>query len=217
MFILNKMKSIFFDFDGTIVDVSERIYRLYSDLVLQYKQQTITKDIYLSLKKNKLSEELILRKTIEEDSIIKKIIRKRKELLESIYTKYDFLIPEVVKTLSDLHQNHNLYLVSYRKNEKNLLKEIRQFYLHSFFKKIIISGNSSNKTGIEFKTKAILDEHPGENDVIVGDTEDDIMTGKALGLTTVAVLSGMRSRAYLETLKPDFILSSLVEMDKVVK
>ena len=48
--------------------------------------------------------------------------------------------------------------------------------------------------------------------MIVGDTEDDIISGQQLKMKTVAVTSGIRKRIYLETLKPDYILASVTEL-----
>jgi phosphoglycolate phosphatase len=45
--------------------------------------------------------------------------------------------------------------------------------------------------------------------LIVGDTEVDIRAGKAVGIKTVAVTSGIRSRAALEAEGPDVIVDDI--------
>lgn len=48
-----------------------------------------------------------------------------------------------------------------------------------------------------------------KNSVIVGDTETDIKTGKRLGLRTVAVTCGQRSRDFLKKHKPDILIDEI--------
>ena len=48
--------------------------------------------------------------------------------------------------------------------------------------------------------------------MIIGDTETDIMAGKQLGLRTVGVLSGIRTREHLEAAGADVVLSSIVDV-----
>jgi phosphoglycolate phosphatase-like HAD superfamily hydrolase len=48
--------------------------------------------------------------------------------------------------------------------------------------------------------------------VVVGDTEADISAGKELGITTVVVTSGNRSREFLEALEPNFLINGLSEL-----
>jgi phosphoglycolate phosphatase len=53
--------------------------------------------------------------------------------------------------------------------------------------------------------------------LIVGDTEIDIRTGKALGLKTVALLSGIRSHERLAEEHPDCIVEDINALPQLVK
>ena len=50
---------IFFDLDGTLVDASERLYRLFCDLI---PECNFTKEEYWNLKRNKINHQMILEK-----------------------------------------------------------------------------------------------------------------------------------------------------------
>ena len=53
-------------------------------------------------------------------------------------------------------------------------------------------------------------------DIIVGDTETDILTGQELGIRTVAVLSGMRTEDVLQAVGPDFVFKDLTQAAKAI-
>jgi phosphoglycolate phosphatase len=53
--------------------------------------------------------------------------------------------------------------------------------------------------------------------VIVGDSVIDVKAGKAAGAKTVAVLSGLYSRAELSEAEPNFILNDVSELPNLVE
>lgn len=55
-----------------------------------------------------------------------------------------------------------------------------------------------------------------KNTLIVGDTELDIQCGKNAGSNTCAVLYGYRNRDLLEGYKPDYLISSLRDLLKLI-
>jgi phosphoglycolate phosphatase-like HAD superfamily hydrolase len=52
--------------------------------------------------------------------------------------------------------------------------------------------------------------------LIVGDTELDVQCGKDAGAKTCGVLYGYRTKEQIENEKPDFIISQLDELRKVL-
>ena len=46
----------------------------------------------------------------------------------------------------------------------------------------------------------------------IGDTGVDVMAGKALGMHTIAVLSGFRERTILEGYAPDYIFNDISDI-----
>jgi phosphoglycolate phosphatase-like HAD superfamily hydrolase len=51
---------------------------------------------------------------------------------------------------------------------------------------------------------------------MVGDTELDIQCGKGAGSKTCGVLFGYRTKSQLEKEKPDFLISGLNELRKIL-
>jgi phosphoglycolate phosphatase-like HAD superfamily hydrolase len=88
--------------------------------------------------------------------------------------------------------------------------------LRPFFEAVLVGSPLS---GVASAVKAGLLRQsrwlrPGA--LIVGDTEVDIRAGKAVGIKTVAVLSGIRSRAALEAEAPDAIVDDLHGLDDIL-
>lgn len=65
-------------------------------------------------------------------------------------------------------------------------------------------GHAEAHTGQSFRGKDI---------VIVGDTEFDVLCGKALGVFAVAVATGRFSRTYLSAYEPDLLLDDLQNVE----
>ena len=65
------------------------------------------------------------------------------------------------------------------------------------------------ESGYQFKLKKISAYSNSKDDIVIGDTEDDIKAGNDLTLMTVAVLSGLRSRDFLKKIKPRHIINSI--------
>ena len=59
------MCNILFDLDGTLIDSSNRLYNLFSDLI---KKSKFTKDEYWNFKRNKINHEMIIQKFFPEEN-----------------------------------------------------------------------------------------------------------------------------------------------------
>ena len=211
------MKKIFFDLDGTIVDFSDRYFFLYSYLLKKYGQKALPRRSYLHLKRNRISEEQILSRTVEKVEVIQKIIKERLLKIENNdYLRYDKFIPGAEKTLARLSRNFELFLVSNRKDEKNFLREAERLGLRRFFRELMLYPQGKGQPYLR-RAEAISRKSPGEDALIVGDTEDDIRSAKRLGLTSIAVLSGIRTRSFLEKLNPDYIIKSVNQIFSVLE
>ncbi|HQA68515.1 MAG TPA: haloacid dehalogenase-like hydrolase [Aggregatilineales bacterium] len=62
-------------------------------------------------------------------------------------------------------------------------------------------------TGVDFRGKQI---------VVIGDTPEDVRCGEALGVQTVAVLTGWNTREELEAASPDVIFDDLTDTGAVI-
>jgi phosphoglycolate phosphatase len=200
---------IFFDLDGPILDVSERYFRLHRHIVGQFGGRVMDKGTYWHLKRDRQSLSILLGMTgghISEEAYRAQWFHMI-ELPE--YLQYDTIISGAREQLERLGQCHTLVLVTLRRQPDHLEAQLKQLQLSPFFA-AVLSADSTVTDGLETKKRLIrASGFLTKGALVVGDTEIDIRTGKALGLKTVAVLSGIRNRNRLAEERPDCIVENI--------
>ncbi len=197
---------IFVDFDGTLVDVSLRYYRVHEASLSQVKPR-ISAQQYWNFKREQVSEREIVAQwypDIDEEEYR----RRRSVLLEDReFLRFDSLLPHALHALQALRQaNHDLVLVSLRRREDYLLDEVESLGIRPLFGAVLTATSPFEP----WNTKAGLIgplAKPGA--WVVGDTEADIKAGQLLGLRTCAVESGIRTPAYLTSLTPTLVVKDI--------
>jgi len=211
-------RTIFFDLDDTLIDTSERHYKVYTDILDFYGiHNTLSKEEFWEQKRNGKKTAKILPKNSSKKFIQKFINEWLIRIEEKRYLEYDILLPESMNILSILGDKADLILVTLRNNKENLLWELNNFGLADYFKEILIDSP------LKVKNKTLLIKDYIEKNsingsfIFVGDSEVDISSGKELGMLTIAVTYGIRSKEFLEKLEPDFCLDNLSELLKILK
>jgi phosphoglycolate phosphatase len=233
---LSKQTTVFCDFDGPIVDVSDRYYSTYqmalADTARFYRefspelrvadrssQHVLTKVQFWQMKQNRTPDrEISQRSGLDGEQIdfflarVLKIVN-RPELLQQ-----DKLQPGVSWALNLLRtEGAKLILVTLRdRDEANNILE--QHGLRSLFAAIYGTDNSqaAYQNYAELKTqlldRAISDHcHPNKQDAwMIGDTEADILAGRAMGIPTIGLTCGIRSHQQLNLLAPTRIETDLL-------
>ena len=175
----------------------------------------LDKDRYWQLKREKVAWPEILRQSGLDTHFAADFLDKFIDRIEKPeYLKIDSVIPGAQGALEEIARKHESYLVSLRRNPENLGQEVSDLGLSKYFKKIL-TGHSETD-GSDKKHELVSSELNGEKALIVGDTEADVKAGKLLGLTTVAVLSGIRSDEFLKPLHPDFIIKNVNELPELL-
>jgi len=210
-------RTIFFDLDGTLIDTSERHYRVFEDILnLHQIENTHSKADFWNQKRNG-------KKTLDllPSNCSKKFIQEfsdewidRVEDIE--YLKYDRLYSESLDVLSVLKCKSDLVLVTLRNNKKNLLWELGNFGLTSYFKQILLDSPLESRDKVSLIQEYMSPYYEKKNLIIVGDSEVDIETGKKIGISTIAVTCGIRSRSFLRKLKPNFCVNKLCKIIEIL-
>jgi phosphoglycolate phosphatase-like HAD superfamily hydrolase len=183
---------VLLDFDGTLISNKRRLYAFYYENIGQAYKQVLNINEFWSLKKLGIHEIGWLNSKCDSNMDIKEWEEKKFHDIESLhYLKYDQLFPFTRTTLNYLDEKYIIYLVTRRTNEENLYRQLASLELSRYFKEVIvIPHNGEPKANI---LKGAI-KNIGPEDVIVGDTEDDIATGILMGVKTFFVLSGIRGR-----------------------
>lgn len=211
-------RNIFIDFDGTLVDIAPRHYRVYKKCVEKMGGTPLDRKKYWELKRDNISwNELLPMSGLEvnnRDDYLKLFID-RIESLEELYR--DELFVDSLSTLKKLSSNGNkLYLLSLRRNSDALYKQIEKLGIGCFFEKIL-SGHSDTKEGTLLKKADIIKQtidNP-EDSIIVGDTEADVAAAQQLNATSIALLSGIRSKEFLKSMEPDYLVDGIGDVANI--
>lgn len=205
----------FIDLDGVILDPMSRLYHLYSHLIKQFGGRPIEKLRYCEKKRNKVGNSMILQESKLPSSMVKEYEKQFMALVETPqFLCYDSLINGSNVVLSSLRDFGKCCLVTVRRNRETLMSELERFRLGSHFEVVLSQGGTRP---VEIK-KALIRRY-GYNEktaLIVGDTETEILTGRELGIATVAVTSGLRSREFLARYSPDMLINSVAELPAVL-
>lgn len=190
------------DFDGTVVNDADRHWSVFEELT----KSGISKEKYWTKRREGQTNYDIAAELFDKTPFN---VEKFRNLIESkLFLEMDTLIP-VENTLGRLASKYELTLCTVRTNTANCIWQLERLNVKDYFNKIVIIPHHelNRATGkASFLSRALT---IGSNDTIIGDTEIDIATGKALSIHTVAVTSGIRSKQFLASKFPDRIISDI--------
>jgi len=207
-----KVKGILLDLDGTIVD-SKEAYLEAAKTALQI----------LGQKPPEKRTALEIPKRLEQNLPINGIVNGSVTDFLNVYLKTYYSVtmektkpfPNVQATLEQLSQKMKLALITMRFVPKTqIIMELELFSLAKYFSHIITALDTHKpKPSPEALIKTVKALNVNMCDcVIVGDSVIDVRAGKTAGAKTVAVLSGLFSRAELALEHPDLILNDVTQL-----
>ena len=207
--------NIYFDFDGTIVNVSDRFYTVYQCICRELGVAVLNQVDYWLARCTRKSTREILRLSAGEGSY-EAFIEKRTRLIES----QQFLVLDQLRVgakwvLKRLAQRHRLVLVSARGSHHCLTWQLKTLNIYDFFSEVCVSppfGTWRDKAAILTAQQAL--SHGDA--MIVGDTESDILAGQSVGITTCAVNGGMALENDLRRLEPGYVIHELSSLLDIV-
>jgi len=222
------MLRIITDFDGPIMDVSERYYQTYLfclDQVASPRQAatTLSKEEFWRLKRSQVPERQIGQLSGLDETQSLEFARIRRQTVHTQpYLVYDVPVPGAIATLERLQQS-NLELVTMTMRRVDELDNaLTRYDLGKFFapdRRYCLSNDYSKTNDIADKTQLMtqaLLELPPADTWMVGDTEADILSAKANGIPVIGVLSGIRDRTQLQQHEPDWIVDHLEAAVEVI-
>lgn len=216
--MLNKktdIKGIIFDLDGTLID-SKPAYLKSAQLT--YKKlglKPITEIAALKIPK-KIEQNLPLDLEINTDlDLFLEIYLRSYYSLSKLETR---ILPNALSTLEFLSKRVKLSLVTMRSVSKNsLLNELEHFSIGKYFDPIVTALDARPKPAPDPLIKCIKKMNlTKEECLMVGDSVNDIRAGKAAGIKSIAVLSGIYSYEELSKEKPDLIIQNILSLTYMI-
>ncbi|NET35126.1 MAG: HAD family hydrolase [Cyanothece sp. SIO1E1] len=224
--------TLFCDFDGPIIDVSDRYYSTYqlalADTQATYQAQGITlplqvlsKKQFWHMKQNRVPDtEIATQSGLSGPPTETFLAHVRQIVNQPALLHQDHLQPGVRWALNLLRaRGIRLVLVTLR-GQKQATQILHQYELAHLFSNIrgTTDDQAAYCNSVDCKTQLLAEvmaEHPQQelqsgSAWMIGDTEADILSGQALGIPTIGLTCGIRSKSYLQKLKPTQVHTDLL-------
>lgn len=196
-----------FDLDGTLIDSSERMYRLFCKLI---PECALSKEEYWSYKRDKVNHKKLIEMLyphINFDVFESKWM----QLIEAdYYLCMDENYADTKEVLKSLYAHgHELYLLTARQSKVGLIDELKRLELISYFKQVLTTEGKASKEEVLLKyseiDKCILEI----GNILISDMGKDIELGNKYGFHTVAITHGFMSEERLKEYDPKAIINEL--------
>ncbi len=216
------MLRIITDFDGPIMDVSERYYQVYL-LCLQQTQnpgqkiKVLSKPEFWALKRAQVPEiEIGIMSGLDPEQATAFSQRRKKQVHQLEYLKFDRLIPTALAALTKIQTAHIDLVVMTMRRVSELDTALNQADLHQFFPldhRYCLSNDYVKTTDVADKPllmfRAATELPPASQTWMIGDTEADMAAARSQNIPFIGVLSGIRDQTSLALHQPQAIVSDL--------
>ncbi|MBN3888464.1 MAG: HAD family hydrolase [Nostoc sp.] len=219
------------DFDGPIIDVSERYYHVYQFCLEKTRRpsqvvQELPKAEFWELKRSRVPEKQIALNSGLDEAQAQEFAQLRRQTVHTeAYFNYDTLAPGAVDALLKIQKAGIDLAVMTMRRVRELDYAFKKYDLGKFFPEnrcYCLSNDYVKTRDIEDKpllmARALKELPPATDTWMVGDTEADITAAKNYGIKVMAVESGIRDRTQLELYHPDLIVQDFsTAVDIVLK
>lgn len=223
------IRGIIFDFDGTILDISEPLRNSIEEV---YQEKKIQADIDVTIQEIGALMETIqgypLPKIILESYEMFKYISslqsltflKKLQIATKIFSKYLSyakdapILPGVVEIIKKLKKSFDLYIISHNQT-KNIHPHLENNEIEDCFKGVFGADKLPELKPSPLSLKPVFENYKScklDEFVIIGDMPSDIEAGKEAGIYTIAVTTGVSKKEILAESKPDLLLESLNDL-----
>lgn len=203
------IRHVFFDFDGTIINSQKRMYNLFCELCPKCK---MSYDEYWEIKRQKVLQPDFLKKYYEysEDEINNFKKNWIEKIEEPKRISEDFVITGMDGVVKKLSENYSLVLVTHRQFKELVTQQLSDFGLIKYFDKVLVTEQKISKENLIRQNI----ENINEDDIVIGDTCEDVMLAKTLKVKSIAVTHGFLNEDVLMNYTPNFIVREVKDFDK---
>ncbi|NEZ55652.1 HAD family hydrolase [Leptolyngbyaceae cyanobacterium CCMR0081] len=225
---------LFCDFDGPIVDVSERYYRTYrlglSTLQASYQEshgaalslQILSKKQFWWMKRNRVADTDIAIRSGVPTELVDTLLQQVQRIVNHPHLlQWDTLQPGADKAIHYLNRERGLRLVLVTLRHPRQVQAFLQAHDLSQYVDEIFGASDINAAHLNRAEQkvALLERaiaaqksqgYQTYPTCMIGDTEADIIAGQRAGIVTIALTNGIRSCEHLKRYQPTSIEPSLL-------
>ena len=195
------MKTIYIDFDGTLVNV----YKRYTGILQSFigHDYIINQKQYIYLKKKRIYDHEIVELLFDgyKIDLTKYIVYKSHFIETKEWLDLDQLIGNPIFYINKIKMaGFKVSLLTARNNKSNLISQLKNLNIDNLFDKIHVVGFKKNiNTKLELLKKIYL-----QGDIIIGDSPMEIDAAHTLNLEGYFVNSGLYNKSFINNSSGNF-------------
>jgi len=207
---------VYFDLDGTLLDVRPRYYALHSHIAGLLGLPPGASEAFWHLKRARAPTSELLAGLPPGD--IETYDRLWLELIEdSAFTRLDRALPGALEALGCLDTLSEPVLLTLRRDGGEVRRQLRELSFEHFFREVLVSGDHPALQRSKRSLVRLSDRVRRRDALLVGDTEEDAAAAQSLDIPFIAVSSGLRDSALLQEMKPYRIIESVATLPEVFR
>ena len=215
---MGKIKGVIFDLDGTLIDSLETYTQALNQGIQRFNLAPVSKEELASLLNRAVPLEQIIQQLFptqfkdreERLDCIEEIVKAYQKLEQNVSLKPG--AAQVLSSLKEMGLKVGIVTGRTTSGEQKWL-ELRRLNIDQFIDVVITGADAERKPAPEGIIKCAQELGLStEECVFVGDAQSDIITGKAAGVMTIAISTGVAQEGTLSQERPDAIVDSLAEL-----
>ncbi len=212
---MDKINTILFDLDGTLIDSNELIIKSFDETMKKYMpQKYFTRDELIEMIGPPLKE--TFRIATDSPKIIQEMIYYYRKVYVSLEFEYINIYPNTIKMLKELKKRHfNLGIVT-TKFKESAMPSITYYGIDKFVSSYcFLDDVLEHKPHPEPLFFALRQFDSYQRVVMVGDNTSDILAGKNASCLTCGLEWSIK-KDLIKALKPDFWIRDYSELTKLI-
>lgn len=211
--------TIIFDFDGVLADTSPDIAHAANFVVSQLGLETLPVETiadYIGGGAEPLMRRCLLERQAEHK--LAEALPMFKVRYAENYFQDTSCYPNVMQVLSHFHASGMKMAIATNKVEDLTRGILRGFQLEDCFQSVVGGDSVSHRKPHPEVVQRILTELQSDptEALMVGDTAEDILAGKAADTRTCGVTYGYGKRLEIEEAKPDYIIHDFASLESLL-
>jgi phosphoglycolate phosphatase len=199
----NKLKAIFFDFDGVLMNSHDLTIEIIQEFYPDYTKEEF---------------DTVFHTNLYEDEKVMNVVINHKEKFDKLFiekTKPEHFFEFAEKLLEDLSKKYKLYIISGAPTHC-LVNHLD--LINSTFRFTKILGSDVSRSKVERFNMLFESENLNASDCIfITDSLGDIIEANQVSLKSVGVTFGVHSRETLQMGNPYIIVDEICEFEKLLE